>query len=402
MGQSSNVSRIADATSSARAKVNAAGDQVVSLSNPTALLAGIFAAITTEGALSVSMAPTPLLIDTFEGVTVDVTDRWTTSGTVPPTQVQGSMSVNPAATANATSALNSKTSFTFGTQITIGATIAFETGTTALGNHRFFGVGTPPSVPGTAAAPLYDAIGYEIDTAGVFRASIFNAGTRIFTQVLAMSTDGGSHRYGVVTRGDITYWFKDVFDLPVASSFVSPASQLLPVRVHSLNSAAVTGTPTLVLNGIGSFDQSRSAQGISDGTFPWRKARVDGTGSLATTARPADLAVSITGAAAAAVTCTLPAAGAGQFHYITGIEVTKYATVATTGGTTPVVVTTTNLPGPLAYTFDTAQAVGVSIIRAANFTVPLKSSVANTATTVVAPVVTSILWRITVYYYTSS
>jgi hypothetical protein len=119
--------------------------------------------------------------------------------------------------------------------------------------------------------------------------------------------------------------------------------------------------------------------------------------------KSSDLLVTNTGAAAAAVTLTLPAAGAGLFHYITKLEVSAIASAARTAAATPVIVTTTNLSGSLAFSFQAnAAAQGVSERQVNDFESPLKSSVANTATTIVAPATTSVIWRVTAYYYTGA
>lgn len=133
---------------------------------------------------------------------------------------------------------------------------------------------------------------------------------------------------------------------------------------------------------------------VGTGTQP-----VSGTVSVsgAVDESPATLAVTATGAAAAAVTATLPAV-AGQFHYITSIQIIYYATVAVVGTATPVVVTTTNLPGSPAFTFPRAMAIGTVNEQKFEFPISLKSSVVNTATTIVGPATTSILWRINVFY----
>lgn len=117
--------------------------------------------------------------------------------------------------------------------------------------------------------------------------------------------------------------------------------------------------------------------------------------------RAATLIVSTTAAAAAAVTLTLPAV-AGQFHYITRVNIVKYATAAVVGAATPVVVTSTNLVGSLAWTTPTAQAVGTVYETDLETTNPIKSSVVNTATTIVCPATTSVIWRVNVYYYTAA
>lgn len=115
----------------------------------------------------------------------------------------------------------------------------------------------------------------------------------------------------------------------------------------------------------------------------------------------ADKAVSVTGAAGAAVTATLPTV-AGQFHYITRINIIAYASAARTGAATPVVVTSTNLPGSLAWTTPTAAAIGTQYETDIQLSGPLKSSAANAATTIVAPATTSVIWRINVVYYTGA
>jgi len=117
--------------------------------------------------------------------------------------------------------------------------------------------------------------------------------------------------------------------------------------------------------------------------------------------RGANLAVTVTVATGVAATLTLPAPGAGLFHYISLIEIELYATAARTGGATPVLVTTTNLPGSPVWDFDTGQAIGTTIRKTIQPATPIKSSVAATATTIVAPIATTGIWRITAYYFTA-
>jgi hypothetical protein len=75
--------------------------------------------------------------------------------------------------------------------------------------------------------------------------------------------------------------------------------------------------------------------------------------------KPSKLGVTAVGAAAAAVTLTLPAV-AGLFHNISLIEIELYSTAARTGVAAPITVTTTNLPGSPAFLFSTAAAIGTS------------------------------------------
>ncbi len=121
---------------------------------------------------------------------------------------------------------------------------------------------------------------------------------------------------------------------------------------------------------------------------------------LSVAEQAASLVVSVTGTTGAAVTATLLAV-AGAFHYIALIEIVKYFTVANAASATPLVVTTTNLPGSLAFTFgQPLGAIGVTDRMIHNPTDPVKSSVANT--TIVCPATTGILWRVNVYYYAAA
>lgn len=115
---------------------------------------------------------------------------------------------------------------------------------------------------------------------------------------------------------------------------------------------------------------------------------------------PATLVVSTTAAANTGITVTLPAAGTGLYHYITAIEITRNATAAL-AGTATLVITTTNLPGALAWSVGNAMAAGgTQIDISRDFSVPLKSSVDNTATTIICPAPgAAVLWCANVFYY---
>ena len=118
--------------------------------------------------------------------------------------------------------------------------------------------------------------------------------------------------------------------------------------------------------------------------------------------QPTALAVTVTAAANTAATATLPAVAA-QFHYITGIEIMRTST-ALLAGTATLVVTTSNLPGGLAWSFGNAMAAGATQRDLfITFPNPIKSSVVNTATTIVLPAPgAAVLWRANVYYYTAA
>jgi hypothetical protein len=108
-------------------------------------------------------------------------------------------------------------------------------------------------------------------------------------------------------------------------------------------------------------------------------------------------------AANAVATATLPAAGVGLFHYVTDINLVRATTTAVVG-TALLTHTSTNLPGTPNWTAGNAIAIGQSIIDLDySPTTPLKSSVANTATTIVMPAGgAGVQNRVNVSYYVGS
>lgn len=114
---------------------------------------------------------------------------------------------------------------------------------------------------------------------------------------------------------------------------------------------------------------------------------------------PATLWVTATAAANTAATATLPAA-AGMFHHITHIDITRNATAAL-AGTATIIHTTTNLPGSPAWSVGNAMAAGGTQIDVNHdYSSPLRSSVVNTNTTVVAAAGgAAVLGRVNVGYY---
>jgi hypothetical protein len=118
-------------------------------------------------------------------------------------------------------------------------------------------------------------------------------------------------------------------------------------------------------------------------------------------ATAATLGVTATGAVNTAVTATLPAAGAGLFHYIVSIEIVKLYSVIGVAAGAGVLITSTNLPGnPVWTTEQLASAAGTATKVVQDQPAhPIKSAVANTATTIVAPLQLQTIWRINVRYY---
>lgn len=108
----------------------------------------------------------------------------------------------------------------------------------------------------------------------------------------------------------------------------------------------------------------------------------------------------ITAASGAIATLTLASPGAGLRHYLTYLSVNRYAAAVLTASATPVIATTTNLPGTLAFTIPAdAAALGTIDRWREDFAYPIASNALATATTIVCPATTGVIWRVTAGFY---
>ena len=113
---------------------------------------------------------------------------------------------------------------------------------------------------------------------------------------------------------------------------------------------------------------------------------------------PSSLFVTQTAAVSTGFTMTLPAVP-GLRHYITELKVTRSATAALTPSATPVLLTTTNLPGnPVLTVGQDAGGIGVDRDIFLPVGEALASVALNTATTMVFPVYTGVIWRVNCAY----
>jgi hypothetical protein len=112
---------------------------------------------------------------------------------------------------------------------------------------------------------------------------------------------------------------------------------------------------------------------------------------------PAHLGATITGLVNTAVTLTIPGV-AGAFHLITRLHIKRFFVTAGLAAATPTIVTTTNLPGTLAFSFGTSGAIGQTIEEILQPHHPIKASAAGSNTTIVCPAGTDTIWRVTAQY----
>jgi hypothetical protein len=116
---------------------------------------------------------------------------------------------------------------------------------------------------------------------------------------------------------------------------------------------------------------------------------------------PATSLQTITAATGTAATLTIAAPGAGLFNYITYLEIMEYYTAANAALAAPIVVTSTNLTGAAAWSQDgQAGVIGKAFYNTYPYGFPgIKSTAAATATTIVAPLLVGVIWRVTAAFY---
>lgn len=257
----------------------------MTISSPVANKAGLYAMVA-NGALNVQGASGTLFYDSFDSSGLDTTNRWslTTANGGSQSQASGINTLSVTTAASSESLLLSQPSFSpsfssivFGVQLTTGAT-------PPSGAHSFWGLGTTP-VSFTAATPLLNAIGFEIDTTGNLNAVIYSNGTKVNSTTLNTFLSASPQIFSISITGETATFYiqSQGFELPVAGYVgFTLNSFILPLHAHIINGTSVVGTArTLPMSGmaLGDTDPNNTTN-ISDGTFGWRKAKVDSTGNI--------------------------------------------------------------------------------------------------------------------------
>jgi hypothetical protein len=181
--------------------------------------------------------------------------------------------------------------------------------------------------------------------------------------------------------------------------------QLIPVRPASggIFVAAVAGTaPGIWLGSCAGYRRVRAivtayTSGTAIAVLMASNAMFDDFARLGSVTPSIGTTV---GAAGAAVTLTLASPGLGLRHYLTYLSINRFASALLTAAAAPVTVTTTNLPGPLAFSFPAEAAAQGTIDRwREDFAYPIASTAQNAATTIVCPATTGVIWRITAGFF---
>lgn len=268
-------------------------------------LRGIYAQVTPYNRLKMSIEPSSLFVDGFDGVTVDTVNRWTLSGTVP-TQANGAFTLNGGTTANATSVAISQPTFTppgLGFR-QYGASITFSPSKVVNQNtHQFFGLGVVTAY--AIGTPLTNGFGLEVDITGEISFVVYVAGVRYVinsTNVALITAQGslptgaststlsttmtyptaGPHIILIEDRGDSVFFFIDSLDVPVGfARNLQPQVQSLPLRVASVNAAASVLATTFTIGGVVLGDSTSQNNTVSDPVFPWRRQSIGADGAAA-------------------------------------------------------------------------------------------------------------------------
>jgi hypothetical protein len=242
----------------------------------------------------ISDEPKQIFYDNFDGA-LDTTNLWTTptvgNSAVSASTTTGVMSMGTGTVASGWSKLTSTSSFKLTVPAWLGYSFAINLpdGAAPIANsYRFWGAGSIPGVP-TTAAPLTDAVGFELSTAGKLYAVVYAGGVR--TQIADLSSSGTnkqpldalSHRYIIYVRTDKTYWYIDGIDdsaLAATSKFQSPQVQTLTETFLCIGGATPPASNTQIqCSGCAVWDTGKNATQLADGTYPWRKLQINASGA---------------------------------------------------------------------------------------------------------------------------
>lgn len=171
----------------------------------------------------------------------------------------------------------------------------------------------------------------------------------------------------------------------------------LPVRSAVTNQYVVNGITTVgqfiaPVNGLAFMRVRMSAYTSGTANVSVRTTAIDALTQVEDL--PSALGVTVTAAIGVAATLTLPAPGVGLFQIINYIEVVHFAGAVGIAAATPVLVTTTNLPGlPILSCRADAFLQGSREVHRIGGSRPIKATAANTTVTVVMPATTGVIWR---------
>jgi hypothetical protein len=273
-----------------KARVNATGDQVMSIASPAGIANGQYAQTTPWGTLRVSQEPTTMFAESFDnGSTLDAF-KWTVAGTST-TLTPASGNLQIPATAGTTTAsyvqrLTSVPSFAVpgSGYVMMQAHVLVDAGAVA-NTYRFWGFASDATSPAYQAAgaatstAVLDAVGWELDNTGVLSAVVYSNGTNSYRATIASSlwANATYHRFYIVRRESQVWWFVDSLETPVASRTISGQGtwiEGLPVKFGSYNNTTAPAGYTFAINSVSVGDTTAQNHTISDPNYQFRRVQV--------------------------------------------------------------------------------------------------------------------------------
>jgi len=269
---------------------------VVSEAHAQSVSVGTKTSTTQDSSIRVSPIGTKVFYDAFESA-FDTTNIWaaptSAAGGVGESWSAGQITLGTGTTANGYAYVQTQASFQpvppgfniFQQSIKVPAAIPANT-------EAYWGFGTSPATP-TAAIPITEGCGFEIQTGGKMFAVCFAGSVRTNIQDLSAATgngtqptDGQVHAYYVYFRGDF-YWFAiDNVQNVVASQTSGvngPNVNTQPIKIAA-NAGTSNPLSSLTITVLSAWvgDMTGGGPQIADGTFPWRRALVTAVGGIGT------------------------------------------------------------------------------------------------------------------------
>lgn len=204
--------------------------------------------------------------------------------------------------------------------------------------------------------------------------------------------------YAIQGSFDGTNYF-DVLSYPVSQFCVGGTIPLAgqPIISEAVNAATVQRALCVAVGNLQTIRIRLTAYTGGSGAVTINADHADSPNPYVKDQKSGSLIVTNIAATGVVVTATLPAV-VSMRHYIDRIDVTQVATL-TAAGVTAVSVTTTNIPGAPVLSFGSDYLIGRAIQQTLDFGASgMATTAINTATTIVCPAVTNVIWRATVVY----
>lgn len=227
-----------------------------------------FTATTLGFQLPVTPTATVMLIDTFDGTTIDTAYRWQTpivagSGTM--TQSGGSLVATTGTTASNAAAITSIENFPPNIGNVTGGGLIICEASPGINTNRCMGFYTRP-VSWTAATPVQDGYVWELDITGAWAPSIYNAGSRIFRGSPTYPTAQYMPLIVAYQGLNVSFYYGSLTNPVLTVPVLQPSTCTLPFGFHCINhTAGPAGSPTWNMSAIAVFDASGVCQSVWNG-----------------------------------------------------------------------------------------------------------------------------------------